>query len=516
MSPDNVMLAMHGVAKRFGGVIALDGVDIEVRSGEVHALIGENGAGKSTLMKVLSGAHQADAGSMTLDGAAYRPSGPNQARRNGVSMIYQELSLAPHLTVERNVMLGREWSLGGVFGPVRGRAMRAAVEAALKRLGRPDIRADALVSSLSAGDRQLVEIARALVDRARVVVLDEPTSSIGRQEIARLFEVVRRLRDDGVAVIYISHFLEEVRELGDRFTVLRDGRTVGTGVIEETTNGKLVELMLGRRVEQLYPRSKRTSGEPVLELDSLAGRPYPRPTSLTLRRGEILGIGGLVGAGRSELIRTIFGLAPVRSGRIRLAVASSKGLVESGRPSARRSLRHHIGLLSEDRKSEGLALRLPIAINTTLSRLTGRGAAGRLGFLRRRDLAEASEAMGDRLSIQSSSPWQSVSELSGGNQQKVALARLLHHGCDVLLLDEPTRGVDVGSKAQLYAILDEIASRGTAIIAVCSYIPELLGISDRVAVMHRGVLGEPRPTEDWTEHQVLEESLTGTIEGDAA
>ena len=267
MKQSSVRLRMQGVRKRFGGVVALDGVNLEVMPGEVHALVGENGAGKSTLMKVLSGAHRSDDGRMELDGRPFQPSGPRDARRRGIAMIYQELTLAPHLTVEQNVMLGREARTGGRFGVIRPGSMRSSVRSALERLGRPDIDPRAPVSVLSSGERQLVEIARALVENARVVVLDEPTSSIGRQEVAHLFEVVRRLRDQGVSVVYISHFLEEIRELGDRYTVLRDGRTVGSGLVSESTNSKIVELMLGRHVEQLYPDSSRTIGKPILELD---------------------------------------------------------------------------------------------------------------------------------------------------------------------------------------------------------------------------------------------------------
>ena len=513
MNTNAARLRMRGVQKRFGGVVALNGVTFEVMPGEVHALVGENGAGKSTLMKVLSGAHRSDGGAMELDGRPYEPSGPRDARRRGIAMIYQELTLAPHLSVQQNVMLGRETRTGGRFGVIRSAGMRASVRTALERLGRPDIDPRTPVAELSSGERQLVEIARALVENARVVVLDEPTSSIGRQEVAHLFEVVRRLRDQGVSVVYISHFLEEIQELGDRFTVLRDGRTVGSGMVKETSNSEMVELMLGRRVEQLYPVSSRTPGQPVLELDRLSGRNRPQKATCSLHRGEILGIGGLVGAGRSELIRTIFGLDPIQSGRIRCASITGSELVEVSRTTPGRSLRRGVGLLPEDRKQEGLALRLPIAINTTLSRLTEGRGLGRIGFLKRSALERSTDIMRDRLRISSTGPWQDTGSLSGGNQQKVALARLLHHECDVLLLDEPTRGVDVGSKAQIYGLLDELASGGTAIIAVCSYIPELLGLCDRVAVMHRGILGSPRPVAEWTEQSILEAALVAEGSG---
>lgn len=515
-SEDDVRLRMSGVRKRFGGVVALDGVDLEVRAGEIHALVGENGAGKSTLMKVLSGAHRPDAGIMRLDGLHYAPAGPIEARRRGIAMIYQELTLAPRLTIEQNIMLGRESRLGGRFGVIRGREAGLRVRSALERLGRPDLDPRRRVSTLGAADRQLVEIARALVEEARIVVFDEPTSSIGRNEVENLFKVVRRLRDEGVAVVYISHFLEEIRALGDRYTVLRDGRSVATGRVPGTRESDLIEAMLGRRVEQLYPESRRVPGEPLLELEGVAGIRLPRRASAVLHRGEILGVGGLVGSGRSELLRLIQGLEPVRSGLIGLAVLAEGRLLDLTRCSPRRALAHGLGLLSEDRKNEGVALRLPIAFNTTLSRLGGGGLASRFGLFRRSALSAATNRMRDRLSIQSTGPWQPAGELSGGNQQKVALARLLHHGCDLLLLDEPTRGVDVGSKAQIYALLDELAGSGTAIITVCSHVPELLGLCDRVAVMHRGELGRARPAADWSEQTVLEAALLGEIGEEAA
>ena len=500
---------MNGVRKRFGGVVALDGVDLEVRPGEIHALIGENGAGKSTLMKILSGAHRADQGAMELGGGRYTPSGPHNARQQGVAMIYQELTLAPHLTVEQNVMLGREDRIGSRFGVIRRTQSREKVKQAMAKLGRTDITPGLLVGKLSPGDRQVVEIARALVGEARVVVLDEPTSSLGRNEIAKLFDVVRRLRADGVAVVYISHFLDEINSLCDRFTVLRDGRTVGVGDVASVETEELIRLMVGRDVDELYPVSTRSPGEPILTLDSLQGRRAPRSASLELRRGEVLGIGGLVGSGRSELLRALFGLDPIKSGRVRLAVVSPDELRdESGATPAKR-LRQGVGFLSEDRKEEGLALRLPVAINATLSQMTRRKGLSRFGPISRRQLGQDTDELRERLSIQSAGSWQRTEYLSGGNQQKVALARLLYHRCDVLLLDEPTRGVDVGSKAEIYRLLREVAARGAAVLCVCSYIPELLGICDRVAVMHRGVLGEARDAGEWTEHLVLEEALVG-------
>lgn len=489
---------MRGVAKSFGAVRALDGVELQVRRGEVHALVGENGAGKSTLMKILAGALEPDAGAMRLDEEPYRPRGPLDASRSGVAMIYQELNLAPHLSVLENVMLGREDARLGVL---RRRSMRDEVLRALEVLDHPEITPEVRVGDLGPGARQLVEIARALVGRElRVLVLDEPTSSLSRRDTERLFELVERLRLDGVAIVYISHFLEEVQRIADRYTVLRDGRTVGTGRVHGTPLEEIVQLMAGRKLDEVYSHSERQPGEVVLALEGLGGVPLPRSASFELRRGEILGLAGLVGAGRTELVRTLFGLEPVRTGTVRLAsVASTRG-------GPRRRLAQGIGLLSEDRQAEGLALGLTIAENTTLSRLR----PFTLGpWLRRRAQERATAGWIERLGIRCHDARQEVGQLSGGNQQKVALARLLHHDVDVLLLDEPTRGVDVTSKVEIYRLMGELAERGKALLMVSSYLPELLGVCDRIAVMHRGVLGPARPRDEWSETSLLDEATRG-------
>jgi len=481
-------LRMTDVHKRFGATVALDGVDLEVSSGEVLALVGENGAGKSTLMKVLSGAHAPDRGEMFLDGKPYRPRGPLDARRAGVAMIYQELSLARHLSVMENIVLGMEPTIGPLLD--RRRIRRTAAEA-LATLGRDDIAPETPVARLSVAEQQLVEIGRAVAIGCRVLVLDEPTSSLTRSDIGRLFDLVRRLRSSGHAIVYISHFLEEVKEISDRYTVLRDGRSVGGGPTRGADTGRIISMMVGRQVEDLYPRSARTPGEALLDVSDLAGNPKPGRASLTLRRGEVLGIAGLVGAGRTELLRTIFGLGTVRAGTVR--VAAYTGPASPGRRWAQ-----GVGMVSEDRKAEGLALALSIADNLTLSSLPPVASP--------KAQARASRAWADRLSIRCRSPRQPVGDLSGGNQQKVALARLLHHDVDVLLLDEPTRGIDVGSKAQIYRAIDDLARRGKAVLMVSSYLPELLGVCDRVAVMCRGVLGPARPVAEVTEHQVMLEA----------
>jgi ribose transport system ATP-binding protein len=489
MSPGASLLRMEGVRKRFGATIALDGVDLAVGAGEVLGLVGENGAGKSTLMKVLSGAHPPDDGRMWFDGAPYRPAHPLEARRAGVSMIYQELSLARHLTVMENIVLGME-PMAGPF--VRWKEVRARAVEALAQLGRGDIPPETPVHRLSVAEQQLVEIARAVAVGTRVLVLDEPTSSLARDDVQRLFELVRRLKARGLGIIYISHFLEEVRALCDRFTVLRDGRSVGGGDVARVSNAQIVAMMVGRAVEDLYPRHPRTAGEVVLEVTNVAGAPKPRQASLTLHRGEVLGIAGLVGAGRTELLRAIFGLDPVCSGRV--AVRSN---AEPATPARRWAQR--VGFVSEDRKTEGLALSLSIADNITLTSLRA--------IVRPGAQAASSRRWIDQLGIRCREPGQAVGDLSGGNQQKVALARILEHDVDVLLLDEPTRGIDVGAKAEIYRRIDELACAGKAVLIVSSYLPELLGICDRIAVMCRGRLGPARPVAECDERQIMTEAV---------
>ena len=461
---------MIGVRKAFGATTALDGVDLAVRPGEVCALVGQNGAGKSTLMGILAGALQPDAGKMTLDGAPYAPKNPLEARRAGVAMIYQELSLAPHLSVMENIALGVEPARFGFVD--RARVRKTAVDA-LAELGHPEIAPEARVGGLSPAAQQLVEIARALAMQCRVLVFDEPTSSLGYEDVKKLFELIARLKQQGHAIAYISHFLEEVKQVSDRFVVLRDGRNVGQGETRATATAEIVSLMVGRALDELYPHSARTRGEPVLEVEHL-----------TLHRGEVLGIAGLLGAGRTRLLRRLFGLEP-------------------GPLTPRQRWQQGMGMLSEDRTGEGLALGLSIADNITLTKLRDLGPGF---FVVPSRQAAATERWIDSLAIRAAGPWQSIAFLSGGNQQKVAFARLLHHDVDVLLLDEPTRGIDVGSKAQIYRLMDQLVSRQKAVLLVSSYFPELVGLCDRIAVMSRGRLGEARPAAEWTEHALVMEA----------
>jgi ribose transport system ATP-binding protein len=488
---------MEEIRKRFGSTHALRGVDLEVAAGEVHALVGENGAGKSTLMKILSGAEQPDSGQMVLDGEPYHPAGPQKGRLSGVAMIYQELALAPHLSVEANIMLGLEEQR---WGFVRQEVHRRRVHEALALLQHPEIRPELPVYRLSPGACQLVEVARALVIAARVIVFDEPTSSLTARDTEHLFELIGRLKERGVSIIYISHFLEEVKRIADRYTVLRDGQTVGTGPVRGTPLNTIIEQMVGRSLEELYPRVPHEIGEQILQVRDLAGAPLPVKAGLTLHQGEILGVFGLVGAGRTELLRALFGLDPIAGGEVYLHEALCT------RATPRQRIAQRLGLLSEDRKQEGLALTQSIADNLTYSWLRPYVRAGWLNLSRRR--AAVVEWL-ERLRVRCRGPEQKVVELSGGNQQKVALARLLHQDADILLLDEPTRGVDVGSKAEIYRLIGQLAQQGKAILFVSSYLPELLGICDRLAVMSRGRLSAGRPVSAWTPEHVMAFATSG-------
>ena len=495
--PRNLRLEMKAIHRRFGATVALADVDLTVSSGEVHALVGENGAGKSTLMKVLSGVHAPDRGRIWLDGVPYAPRSPLHARRSGVAMIYQELSLVPHLSVMENILLGIEPTVGPLvrWGEMRRRAVRAMAE-----VGASDVAPDTEVRRLPIAKQQMVEIARAVALESCVLVLDEPTSSLARRDIEKLFSLIRRLRAKGLAVIYISHFLEEVQEIGDRFTVLRDGRTVGGGTMADAGTDDIVALMVGRQVGELYPSHQRTIGDPVLEIQNLAGTEKPVSASLTLHGGEVLGIAGLVGAGRTELMRAIFGLDDVASGTVKIGSYV-------GPASPARRWRHRTGMVSEDRKNEGLAVGLSVADNVTLPSL---GDLGSLGLVTPTRQAAACQRWVEELQIRCQSAHQSVGSLSGGNQQKVALARLLHADVDVFLLDEPTRGIDVGSKAQVYRLINQLAAGDPqagrapkAVLMISSYLPELLGTCDRIAVMCRGRLTESRPVKQWNEHDLM-------------
>lgn len=461
-------LSLRGIRKRFGVTVALAGVDLDVEGGEVLAVIGENGAGKSTLLNIIARSLDPDEGEVILKDA-------------GVAYIRQELSLFPHLTVAENILMGREPAR---FGLIDRQAMVARTRALLDEFGRPEIGPDETLGRLSPASRQVVEICRALAADARLILMDEPTSSLERADVVRLFASIRKLCARGIAVVYVSHFLEEIREIAARAVVLRDGRSVWAGRLEEIVDEDLIRQMIGRPVEAVFgDPGPRPLGEVVLAVDSVANATFE------LRRGEILGIAGLVGSGRTELLRALFGLDPVRRGELKV---HGEGL-DPRKLSAFGSIRRGFGYLSEDRRVEGLFPHLSVRENLAMTRLDGRDIGRWI----------------DRLRIKAGDLEESVGTLSGGNQQKVLLARLLHQGASILLLDEPTRGIDVGTKAEIYDLIRALALEGKAILMVSSYLPELFGVCDHLAVMNRGRLSAVRPTSEWTPDRVLEAAIGG-------
>jgi ribose transport system ATP-binding protein len=498
-------LSLSNIEKRFGPTVALDGVSLQLREGEVHALIGENGAGKSTLMNVLAGSLRPDRGEMAIEGRPYVPSNPLDARHHGIALIHQELSLCPHLSVAENIMMGIEPSRVGWLN--RKRLNDRTLEV-LENFPHPEIRPETKVSELSVAARQIVEICRSIAARAQIILMDEPTSSLQREDVKRLFGLIRKLRSEGLSVIYISHFLEEVREIADSFTVLRDGRSVATGAITSATDEELITQMVGRPVENLFPSRQvdaSADSNAILEVKDLSAPPTLQSASFELRRGEILGVAGLMGSGRTQLVRAIFGLDEVQSGTIVLKGKASAA--RGGAPVIR--LFQGLGYLSEDRKGEGLGIALSVADNVTVTRFSSCSRRGWLNLARQRQQAQVQIKS---LGIKARSVAQAVKTLSGGNQQKVALARLLHQEADVLLLDEPTRGIDIGSKVQVYETIARLAAENKAVLMVSSYLPELFGMCDRLAVMSRGRLSEARPIAEWTPESVMQAAI-GTGEG---
>jgi ribose transport system ATP-binding protein len=477
-----MLLSLSGFTKRYGATTALGGVSLKANPGEVVAIVGENGAGKSTLMKILGGVERPDEGTMTFDGRPYAPRSPIEARAAGLAIVHQELAIAPDLSVAENIVLGDEPRVGPF---IDRRRVRQIARDALAPLGHGDLNLDRPAGSLPPAIQQILEIARATAARCKLLVLDEPTSSLAGEDAQKLFTLVDSLRARGIAILYVSHFLDEIQRLADHVAVLRDGQNAGGDEIKRMSNERIIETMVGRKLEDLYPRGHRTPGEVVLSVASLTGtKGRPRGATLDLRRGEVFGIAGLVGAGRTELMRTIFGLDRVADGRVR--VGTIEGLV-----SPRERWRQGVGLLSEDRKGEGLLLGQSIADNVTLASLPAITTPSQR-------FADGQRWRG-RVGIKCRDTAQNIGELSGGNQQKGAIARLLHSGVDIMLLDEPTRGIDIGSKAMLYQLIDDLAREGKAILMISSYLPELMGVCDRIAVMAGGVLGTPRPVGEWTE-----------------
>ncbi len=467
------LLELKHLSKAFVGVQALDDVAMDVAQGEVHALVGENGAGKSTLIKALSGAHHPDSGEIVWQGEHVSIGSPQHAQSLGVATIYQEFSLVPELSVMENVFLGREPTRLGFVDFAEMRRQTADVLGGLQL----DLDPGRRVSTLSVAQMQMVEIAKAVSQNARLFVMDEPSATLTEHELAGLYALVRRLRDDGRSVLYVSHRLEEVFALADRITVLRDGKLVATQNAADTDASEIIRLMVGREITDQYPaRSEPDPGEPVLEFRDVTTDRI-RGVSFQVRRGEILGIAGLVGSGRSAVARAALGVERVRAGNV---FVSGNAL---DRASPRKSIRAGIGLLSEDRKRHGLVLQLSVRENASLASLE---SLSRLGFVNRREERRIASHLTGRLNVRMASLDQDVAHLSGGNQQKVLIARWLWRSCKALIFDEPTRGIDVGAKAEIYRLLRELAGQGVAILMISSDLPEVLGMADRILVMRDG------------------------------
>ncbi|MEW2248280.1 sugar ABC transporter ATP-binding protein [Streptomyces sp. NPDC006975] len=502
MAPQTPLLSMSGITKSFPGVRALDGVDLDVQAGEVHCLLGQNGAGKSTLIKVLAGAHQPDTGTIRWRGEDVTLRSPIAAMRLGIATIYQELDLVEHLSVAENVHLGHEPTAAGFV--VRRGAAKASTAQLLKRLGHPEIDPGRLVGELSAAQQQIVSMARALSHDVRLIVMDEPSAALDPDEVDNLFRIVGDLTADGVAVVYISHRLEEIRRIGDRVTVLKDGRAVAGGLPAKTTpTSEVVALMTGRNVEYVFPErpAEPPAGTPVLQVRGLARDGEFAPLDLEVHAGEIVGLAGLVGSGRSEILETIYGARKPTAGQV----------LFDGRPlrpgSVRAAVRAGLGLAPEERKAQALLMLESVTRNVSVSSLS---RFSRAGWIDRGAENGAARAAVRELSLRPDNPSVPVRTLSGGNQQKAVLARWLLRGCRVLLLDEPTRGVDVGARAELYAVVRRLADEGLAVLLVSSEVPEVLGLADRVLVLREGSVVHTAPARQLDEHRVLDLVMEGS------
>jgi len=486
------LLDATAITKSFAGVHALRGVSFSLRAGEVHALLGENGAGKSTLIKVITGAEKADSGTLMVDGNLVQHNSPAAARAMGIAAVYQQPALFPDLTVEENIALALENP--GLLRRIDWRARRRQARELLERTG-AEIAPERTVSDLSMPEQQLVEIAKAIGARARILILDEPTASLTDREVERLFRVIKTLRGEGAGIIYISHRLDEVAVIGDRVTVLRDGQTIATCNLCDVDRGELVRLMVGRDIHAIFPKRDVPIGAIALEVKGLGCRAAGiRDITFQVRRGEILGIAGLVGSGRTELAETLFGLTPADQGEIRL----QDTVARIGSPAE--AIRMRLAYLPEDRRQHGVVMEMPIAANASLANLRAVSRNGLIDNERERNLARKYV---ERLRIKAPSIYTETGSLSGGNQQKVAVARWLAINPEVMVLDEPTQGVDIGSKSEIHQIMGDLAEQGMAIVMISSELPEILGMSDRIAVMHAGTIAGILSRGEATQEKIL-------------
>jgi ribose transport system ATP-binding protein len=473
------LVEMVGIDKSFSGNQVLHNVQFEVQKGEIHALMGENGAGKSTLVKVLTGIYECDHGQINVNGKEIQFSNPKQAEASGIVVIHQELNIIPHLTVTQNMFLGKEVTFGR-SGILNDKKMKALTEESLQRLGVTNISPDDLAGELSVGKQQMIEIARALATNAELIIMDEPTAALTDREIESLFEVVTDLKKKGVAFVYISHRMEEIFQICDRITILRDGEYIATENIKDTSFEQVVKMMVGRELGERFPKRNSSIGDIVFEVENLTSKDGSfKDVSFQVRQGEVLGIAGLMGAGRTEVMETIFGYRKKDSGTVKLNGNELKinhpyDLIRAG-----------IGFITEDRKSKGLILGSSIRENIALTNLKNVSQKGIISTKKEKSLVEE---LIERLQVRTTGKEQEVKSLSGGNQQKVVIAKWLGINPTVLILDEPTRGVDIGAKKEIYSIINELTEHGVAIIMVSSELPEVLGVSDRIMVLHEGTV----------------------------
>jgi ribose transport system ATP-binding protein len=491
----DTVLEMRQIRKTFPGVVALDKVDFELRRGEVHILLGENGAGKSTLMKILSGAYQKTEGQIVLYGAEVEIKNPKHAQTLGISTVYQEFNLIPHLSIGENIFLGREPVR--FAGLIDQRAIHQEAKSALSGLGLA-LNPRKSVKELRVAEQQMVEVAKALSLDARILIMDEPTAALTEHEITELFATIRRLKDKGVSIVYISHRMEELFEIGDRVTVLRDGRSVGTYAVRDTSKTKLIRLMVNRELTELFPKEHATRGAEVLRVERLSTKSGLKDISFSLHQGEVLGVAGLLGAGRTELARAIFGLDQISSGSIYV-----NGVVQK-MSSPRSAIKSGIGFLTEDRKSQGLVLPLSVERNLCLSSVD---KFSRWGIMHTSEERQAATRYVEELRIKTPSLDQKVVFLSGGNQQKVVLSKWLCSQAEVFIFDEPTRGVDVGAKAEIYQLMNRLTASGVAIMMISSELLEVLGMSDRVMVMRGGGIAGEFSAGECTQERILQCAL---------
>jgi len=493
-------LVMRGISKRFPGVKALDSVDLEVKKGEVHGLVGENGAGKSTLIKILTGAYQKDKGEILINGTRVDIINPQHSMDLGIDAIYQELNLSPYLSAAENIFLGREIKKSGVINIIDWKETRQKAKELLLELGQ-DINVKIPVKDLGIGQQQMIEIAKAISTKANMIIMDEPTSSLSLRETEELMKAIKKLKDKGISVIFISHRLEEVFEICDRVTVMRDGKKIITTDPSKTNKEELIKYMVGRTLDQQYPKVTASFGGEALRVEHLSRKGIFKNVSFSAYTGEILGIAGLVGAGRTEIFRTIFGADPKDEGEI--YVFGKKCDINS--PSD--AMNEGIALLTEDRKGQGLFLDNNIVNNITVCSL--RRFKGSL-LLNTKDLIETSRKLCHRLNVKTPSLQKIARELSGGNQQKVVIAKWLCYNAKIFIFDEPTRGIDVGTKVEVYNIINQLISQGACVIMVSSELPEILGMSDRIIVVHEGrITGEF--TRDNADQEAIMKAATGGV-----